>query len=87
MLALDKETELEQVFPEQEFGMQEIEEEYGGHQHEHNISDLMAKLSGVILRKAEFENNYSKVYAFVLERMAQLHSGEDLLWVFGEVGG
>ena len=56
--------------------------------HEHDqIFDMITKLSGAILRKAEFENDFDKVYSLVFEKIARLHHGEDFLVVLGEIGG
>jgi hypothetical protein len=48
-------------------------------------------VSGAILRKAEFENNYGKVYGQVIEKMTQFeftdNGNENVLEVFGIIGG
>jgi len=51
--------------------------------------ELTSKLTGIILKKAELENNFEEVYSKVFERMFQLQAtGEDeFLFVLGEVGG
>ena len=67
---------------------QDFEDEGDEHDsHQHNVLDMVAKLSGAILRKAEFENDYDKVYSLVFEKIAQLHHGEDFLVILGEIGG
>jgi hypothetical protein len=47
------------------------------------------KLSGIILRKAEFENNFEGVYTRVFEKMVELEvfGTEDVLEIFGSMGG
>ena len=50
--------------------------------------DLTTKLSGIILRKAELDNNFEVIYSRVFERMAQLGEfGEEFILVLGDVGG
>lgn len=51
--------------------------------------DMSTKLGGVILKKAELENDFEKVYLKVFERMVEveLTGGENLLEILGEVGG
>ncbi len=67
---------------------QDFEEEFDEHElHHENVFDVITKLSGAILRKAEFENDFDKVYSLVFEKIAHLHGGEDFLTVLGETGG
>lgn len=56
---------------------------------EFGISELMTKLSGAILRKAEMENDFDKVYSKVFERMVEVEffGNDDLLSILGDVGG
>lgn len=53
------------------------------------IVELTTKLNGVILRKAELQNNFEGVYLGVFERMAEFEAfgGRDMLEVLGDVGG
>jgi hypothetical protein len=53
------------------------------------IAEMTTKLGGVILRKAEMENDFEKVYLKVFEKMVEveLTGGENLLEILGEVGG
>ena len=56
-----------------------------------NITELTVKLGGVILRKAELENNFEKIYSKVFEKMMEIELVEnmefDFLEVLGEMGG
>lgn len=58
--------------------------------------DATNRISGVVLRKAELEDNFSGVYAKAIEKMVELQmtGGEDavindesFLRIFGETGG
>ena len=58
--------------------------------------DATNRISGVVLRKAEMEDNFSGVYAKAIEKMVELQmaGGEDalindesFLRIFGETGG
>jgi hypothetical protein len=53
------------------------------------VAELTTKLGGVILRKAELEDDFEKVYLKVFEKMVEveLTGGENLLEILGEVGG
>lgn len=54
------------------------------------IAEMTTKFSGVILRKAELENNFEKVYSRVFEKMVEfqfLGNSENVLEIFGESGG
>lgn len=57
----------------------------------HRLVNIATNFSGAILRKAEFENNFDKVYSRVIEKMTQFEylnpEDETLLEVFGAVGG
>jgi hypothetical protein len=49
---------------------------------------LSANLNGIILEKAEMEENFSVFYSKVFERMEELEDSEqDFLRLLGEVGG
>lgn len=50
---------------------------------------VTAKLSGIILRKAELESDFDGVYSAVFERMFGLENveGDEFLMVLGEIGG
>lgn len=52
-------------------------------------AELTTKLGGVILKKAELENDFERVYLKVFEKMVEveLTGGENLLEILGEVGG
>jgi len=54
-----------------------------------DLIETTVKLSGVILRKAELENNFESVYTKVFEKMVELEffGAEDVLEIFGEMGG
>lgn len=50
--------------------------------------DLTTKLNGIILRKAELDNNFETVYSRVFERMNNLEEfGEEFILVLGDIGG
>lgn len=54
------------------------------------IAEMTTKFAGVILRKAELEGSFEKVYSRVVEKMVEfefLGSSERLLEIFGETGG
>jgi hypothetical protein len=49
---------------------------------------LTAKLTGIILKKAELDGDFSAVYSEIFKRMVELEEfDEDFLIVLGEVGG
>lgn len=50
---------------------------------------ITSKLSGVILRKAELEDNFKEVYGMVFDRMYDIETveGDEFLSVLGEIGG
>lgn len=73
-----------EIVPEQMY--QDSDEEFF-EQDQVNLLDMFSKLNGAILRKAEFENNFDKVYSLVFEKISQLRSGEDFLTILGEIGG
>jgi len=56
-----------------------------------DVAELTVKLGGVILKKAEFENDFEKVYSKVFEKMVEMEVTEnmefDFLEVLGEMGG
>lgn len=56
---------------------------------EFGIAELTTKLSGAILRKAEMENDFDKVYSKVFEKMVEVEffGGDDFLSILGNVGG
>lgn len=51
------------------------------------FEEITVKLNGIILRKAELENDFEKVYLKVFEKMVELGSLEEPLEIFGEMGG
>jgi hypothetical protein len=53
------------------------------------MASMTVKLNGVVLRKAEFEGNLSRVYSKVFERMMELEiaGNEDITGILGERGG
>jgi hypothetical protein len=56
---------------------------------EAEIMELTAKLGGAILRKAELENDFEKVYTKVFEKIFEISAFEveDALEIFGSTGG
>ena len=50
-----------------------------------DIIELTSKLNGVILRKAEMENDFKKVYLEVFEKIFEMNAceEEDVLEIFG----
>jgi len=55
-----------------------------------HLADI-TPFTGAILRKAEFENSFDKVYSRVIEKMTQLEfissENDNVLEIFGVVGG
>lgn len=53
------------------------------------LTEITVKLNGIILRKAELENNFEKIYLKVFEKMVEIEEfeGEELLEIFGDLGG
>lgn len=53
------------------------------------IMELTAKLGGAILKKAEIENDFEKVYTKVFEKIFEINfvEVEDALEIFGSTGG
>ena len=51
--------------------------------------EVTTKLGGVILRKAELEADFEKVYTKVFQKMVEVEffGSDDFLEIFGEVGG
>lgn len=56
---------------------------------DYSMAEFTSKLSGIILKKAELENNFEAVYSKVFERMNQLQAtnNDEMLFVLGEIGG
>jgi len=56
---------------------------------EKDMLEINAKLSGIILKKAELENNFVSVYTKVFKKIDELEilEGEEFLMVLGEIGG
>lgn len=56
-----------------------------------HLINLTSSFSGAIFRKAEFENNFDKVYSRVIEKMVQFEfigaEEENILEILGAVGG
>lgn len=52
-------------------------------------TELLVKMSGAILRKAEMENNFEGVYTRVLEHMVRMEviGFVDVVEILGETGG
>jgi hypothetical protein len=49
---------------------------------------MLAYLNGIILEKAENEENFSVFYLKVFERMEEIKgTEEDFLYLLGEIGG
>ncbi|MFH0711422.1 MAG: hypothetical protein V1944_02490 [Candidatus Aenigmatarchaeota archaeon] len=60
------------------------------HFHNHlGLIEVTTKLGGVILKKAELEADFEKVYTKVFQKMVEVEflGSEDFLEIFGEVGG
>ena len=60
------------------------------HFHNHlGLIEVTTKLGGVILRKAELDADFEKVYTKVFEKMVEVEflGSEDFLEIFGEVSG
>jgi hypothetical protein len=53
------------------------------------IKELTTNLGGIILKKAELENNFDRVYSMVFQKMYDLEEveGDEFLLVLGEIGG
>ena len=52
------------------------------------FDEINMKLNGIILRKAELENNFEKVYLKVFEKMVEIDEIEgEILEIFGNLGG
>lgn len=54
------------------------------------IIELTTKLNGVILKKAELDQDFEKIYAKVFDKIFEpgyFSSTEDFLEIFGEVSG
>lgn len=51
--------------------------------------ELLLKLSGAILRKAEIENDFEKVYLKIFEHMVKMEvfGFRDIVEIFGNLGG
>lgn len=52
--------------------------------------EMTTKLSGIIFRKAELENNFEKVYSRVVKKMVEFEffgNSGNMLEIFGETGG
>lgn len=58
-------------------------------ENDYSMAEFTSKLSGIILKKAELENNFEAVYSKVFERMSQLQAtnNDEMLFVLGEIGG
>jgi hypothetical protein len=56
---------------------------------ETGIVEITAKLGGAILKKAELENDFEKVYTKVFEKIFEINifEAEDVLEIFGSTGG
>jgi len=52
-------------------------------------TELLVKMSGAILRKAEMEDNFERVYTRVLEQMVRMEvvGFGDVVEILGETGG
>ena len=51
------------------------------------MAELTVKLGGIILRKAEFENNFEKIYLKVFEKMVEIEAVENMEFNFLEILG
>lgn len=54
-----------------------------------DLNEIVTRLNGAILRKAEIEGDYSKVYKNIFERLAVFSISEEveILELFGNMGG
>ena len=52
-------------------------------------NEILVKLSGAILRKAEMENDFEKVYTRVFEHLVRMEilGFRDVVEVLGDLGG
>lgn len=52
-------------------------------------AELLVKMGGAILKKAEMENNFEKVYTRVFEQIAKMEviGFGDVVEILGETGG
>lgn len=52
-------------------------------------NEVLVKLSGAILRKAEMENDFEKVYTRVFEHMIKMEvlGFRDVVEILGDLGG
>lgn len=59
------------------------------HNNDMEILEFTTKIGGVILRKAELEKDFTGVYEKVFAKMLEneVFGGEELLEIFGDVGG
>jgi len=70
---------------DRKFGEAEIDETMGI-----EIAEMTTKFAGVLLRKAELEGSFEKVYSRVVEKMVEfefLGGSGNVLEIFGETGG
>jgi thymidine phosphorylase len=54
------------------------------------LVEMTTKLSGVLLKKAELDNNFDRVYTRFVEKMIEFElvgKSENILEIFGESGG
>lgn len=58
-------------------------------ENEIEIAELTTKLGGIILKKAELEKDFEKVYLSVFEKMITIEniSEDNILQILGEMGG
>lgn len=56
---------------------------------EKTMMDITAKMNGIIMKKAELENDYTGTYAMIFERMQEVDMSEDsdFISVLGHVAG
>ena len=55
----------------------------------HNLMEMAVEVSGSILRQAEWERNFTKIYTRVFEKIAELQytGNPEVLQVLGNLGG
>lgn len=53
------------------------------------LRDLSVKLNGVVLRKAEFDGDFNRVYSKIFKRIAELEAigSKDVIDILGDKGG
>lgn len=73
----------------EKYGISRVNQVQHVHQHSGSVLDMSTKLGGAILKKAELENRFSDFYLQIFEKIAEIEllGAEDILEVFGDMGG